>query len=401
MLNTNYREQLKPIEARLKEIKGQCDAAAGEELQALLTESEELTQKRSDLLAKIDIAERGNFTPAKTEGGMGISAHYDGGFSHQHTILPHMHMQVGEQRGKDLKDGKSVKYEARAMVIGTSNIVLPQHQANTINPTFNQVSSLIDHVDIMPLPGGETFDQPYAVQHGEGDYTAMSTNYHDVETVFDYATVSKTKVTAYEEAPEELVKLAHAPYDLEIQNSIRKALRRKLTREILIGDGASGHFVGIFGAPAAIDAAKDQSIAAIDEFTLDEIIYSYGGEEDVESVQALILSKPDLLAFSKVRDANGNRVYSISHNGNTGMINGVSFILNSACKPLSDTGTASGDFVMTYGNLKGYMMAVFSDVEVMRSTDYKFKQGQICHKGVVFAGGNVVSKDAFLRIKKA
>jgi hypothetical protein len=56
---------------------------------------------------------------------------------------------------------------------------------------------------------------------------------------------------------------------------------------------------------------------------------------------------------------------------------------------------------MAYGPLSNYMLTIFSDMDVTRSTDYKFKQGMIAHKGVVFAGGNVVSKNGFLRVKKA
>ena len=55
---------------------------------------------------------------------------------------------------------------------------------------------------------------------------------------------------------------------------------------------------------------------------------------------------------------------------------------------------------MAYGNLKNYQLAVFSDIDVKRSDDYKFKEGMIAHKGVVFVGGNVVSYKGFVRVKK-
>ena len=56
---------------------------------------------------------------------------------------------------------------------------------------------------------------------------------------------------------------------------------------------------------------------------------------------------------------------------------------------------------MAYGNLKNYQLTIFSDIDVKRSTDYKFKEGMIANRGVVFAGGNVVSYNGFLRIKKS
>lgn len=47
---------------------------------------------------------------------------------------------------------------------------------------------------------------------------------------------------------------------------------------------------------------------------------------------------------------------------------------------------------MAYGPLSNYQLTIFSDMDVQRSTDFKFKQGMIAHRGSVFAGGNVISK---------
>ena len=85
-----------------------------------------------------------------------------------------------------------------------------------------------------------------------------------------------------------LQKLPAANYGAEVVKGISTSIRKKITREILVGDGDSGHFVGIFDNGAtAIDAATDIDFAEIDEETLDEIIYSYGGDENVEDVAVL------------------------------------------------------------------------------------------------------------------
>ena len=55
---------------------------------------------------------------------------------------------------------------------------------------------------------------------------------------------------------------------------------------------------------------------------------------------------------------------------------------------------------MAYGPLSNYELATFSETEVKRSTDSKFKEGMIAHRGVVFVGGNVAAHNGFLRIKK-
>jgi len=304
-----------------------------------------------------------------------------------------------EKRGKDLM-------EHRAVTVKSSNLVIPSHSSSTINPTFNDTSSLIDRVSHLELNGGEAFRQPFIKSYGTGEYTEEGANYAEAEPVFGYAEIGKTKVTAYAETTEEVRKLPAANYDAVVQGGMSKALRKKITREILVGDGKSGHFTGIFHNPTAagdrvIDPATDiTTITKIDENTLDDIIFAYGADEDVEDAAVLILSKKDLREFAKVRGADKKKVYEIKTNGNTGTIDGIPFIINSACAPLSDPATAKDTYCMAYGSLSNYQAVTFSDVEIQYSTDFKFRTGNIAHRGSVFMGGNVVAWNGFIRVKK-
>lgn len=304
-------------------------------------------------------------------------------------------LETSEKRGQALM-------ENRAVTVGSGNVVLPKHSATDIRPTFNEVSTLIDRVSSKTLKGGESYQQPYIKSYGEGDYTTEGNDYNTSETTFGYADITKAKVTAYSEDTEELQKLPAADYDAEVMKGITVATRKKLTREILIGTGATNRLAGIFSAAAtAIDSATDLEISAIDASTLDEIVYSYGGDEDVEDAAVLILNKLDLKAFAKLRTSDGKKVYNVVSQGNSGTIDGVPFIINSACKAISDAKTTAGQYNMAYGPLSNYQLTIFSDMDVQRSTDFKFKQGMIAHRGSVFAGGNVISKNGFLRVKKA
>lgn len=117
----------------------------------------------------------------------------------------------------------------------------------------------------------------------------------------------------------------------------------------------------------------------------------------------LILNKKDLKAFAQLRTTDGRKLHEIKFNadGNSGTIDGIPFIINSACKAISDPATVAGDYCMAYGPLANYMLVIFSDIEILRSTDYKFRQGVVAHRASIFVGGNVVAKNGFLRIKKA
>lgn len=301
---------------------------------------------------------------------------------------------ASEKRGQALK-------EMRSVTVGASNIVLPVYKATDIRPGFNEVSGLIDRVNTKTLIGGESYTQPYHAGYGTGDYTAEGADYNEADPTYGFVTINKAKVTAYSEDSEETAKLPAAAYDADVMANVRIAVRKKLTREILVGTGAANRLAGIFTAAAtAINAATDITETAIDENTLDEIIYSFGGDEDVEDAAVLILNKSDLKAFAQLRTADGKKLHNIVARGNTGTIDGIPYIINSACKAISSAATVAGEYSMAYGPLSNYMMTIFSDLDVQRSTDYKFKSGMIAHKGVIFAGGNVVSKNGFIRVKK-
>lgn len=119
----------------------------------------------------------------------------------------------------------------------------------------------------------------------------------------------------------------------------------------------------------------------------------------MEDIAVLILNKMDLKKFAKLRDKQGRKVYTIVNHGNTGTIDEVPYIINSACAEISTDAENAGKYCMAYGPLSNYEVAIFSDIDAQKSTEYKFKQGQIAYKASVFMGGNVVAKNGFIRVK--
>lgn len=310
------------------------------------------------------------------------------------------------KRGKALMSGEKIKRKFDAKnAISSSSTVLTQYTASDVKPTFNEVSSLVDRVKAIYLPGGESYKRGFVKGYGTGDYTAEGADYNSAEPVFGYAEMAKTKITAYCEEPEEITKLAPDAYDSVIGGSTETAIRKFLSKQILVGAGGAGKLYGIFYNPTSsdddiIDRDTDISLSAIDKDTLDTIVYAYGGEEDVEDVAVLILNKADLKAFATCRLSDGSKAYTVVNRGNTGTIDGIPYIINSACGAISKSATSSGTYCMAYGPLSNYELPIFSDLDIQRSTEYKFKQGQIAHRGDIFAGGNVAAYNGFLRVKK-
>ena len=295
---------------------------------------------------------------------------------------------VMEQRGKDLK-------EKRAIKVATGKALLPEHTGNMLNDTFQPVSTLVDIVASENLNGGESYKEAFVVSYAEGGITAEGTDYTDAEPVFDYAPMNKIKITAYAEISEEVKKLPNIDYAAKVQDACLIALKKKLSSQIINGTGTD-QLVGVFASPIAIDDDKDVEITAIDNNTLNEAIFNYGGDEDVETQAALILNKKTLKALAEVKTTDGKPAYNIDVQNKT--INTIPYIINSNVKDFESA--TNGNFIMAYGDPAAYKVVVFSPVEIMESTDYKFKQGMICFKASVFVGGNVIKQDGLLRIKK-
>jgi HK97 family phage major capsid protein len=388
---------VKEMKARLRAINTEAaNTTDTEVLNKLLAEAEDLNAKIDEAKNRARLRQLAGGAAESPEGTEGANGG-EGGSDPENAAT---------KRGKTLLAGNKVsRVFAVKNTLSSSSAVLTQHTATDVKETFNEVSSLVDRVKVIPLPGGESYKRGFVKSYGEGGYTAEGADYTTAEPTFGYASMSKAKITAYCEEPEEIKKLAPAAYDSIIEGSTEIAIRKKLSKQILVGAGGDNSVTGIFFNPSStsddiIDRSTDIELSAIDENTLDTIIYGFGGEEDVEDVAVLILNKADLKAFATCRLSDGKKAYTVVNHGNTGTIDGVPYIINSACKAVSNSTTTAGAYCMAYGPLSNYEMPVFSDIDIQHSNEYKFKQGQIAHRGDVFVGGNVAAHNGFLRVKK-
>lgn len=320
--------------------------------------------------------------------------------------------KVLEERGQALKDGKSIKvdYEDRAVTVSSGSVLVEKKYKRTIDESFQGVSALVDRVNSIQLDGGDSYSVAFEKGYGEGDYTAEGADYSETEPKVDYVETGRAKITAYTEVTDELTKLPNIDYQALVVKRVRDAIRKKLGGQIIAGAGTSNTIKGIYNADTKVLPTSDGAdieIGVIDEDTLNTVVFAYGGDEAIEDEQVLILSKKDVEAFSKVKDTTGRFVYRITRNGQTGRIGyaqggvDVPFVINSACKALSDDATGEGNFTMVYGALSSFELPVFSALEIKESRDYKFKQGIIAYRGDVIVGGTVSKYKGFVRIKKA
>lgn len=307
--------------------------------------------------------------------------------------------EVIEKRGNALKNGEKVYIEHRA--VASTSTALGTVASGDITPTFEQVGTLDTLVNEVHLEGtgAESYKKPFAKTIGEGGITAEGADATPAEPTFDYASINKVKITAYAEVNEEVEKLPAARYDAEVSNAVVGALRKKIIGQIIGGSGTD-ELVGIVNAPVSIiTAAQRKTVATVDENTLDNIIFDYGGDEDVEGDAYLVLNKLTLKEFAKVKGTDKRRAYDIVVRGNSGTINGIPFVCTS--KLAAFGAVKAGDPYLIYGKLKGYELAYFADIEVLKSTEYKFKQGVTVFKASVMCGGSPAMYNGFMTVQKA
>jgi HK97 family phage major capsid protein len=315
-----------------------------------------------------------------------------------------------EQRANDFVKTNKVEFsvdEVRAVTIGSGNLISPKPVQNTINEKFNEVSSVVELVNVVSAEGMTEYEVPYVVSYAEGGIIGEGADYTEGEPVFDYATIKPIKISIYTEVTEEVSKLTPVAYLSKIRQAALIALRKKVARLIPLGNPAAtpAEFTGILHADAITDSPLEFS--AIDEKTLRKIAMSYGGDENIIGNAVLLINKNDLIAFGDVRGADKKSVYEITPdagNPNAGVLSdgglAVRYVINSALKALSDAATVATTPCMIYGIPGSYELALFSPYEIKVSEDAAFKKGMLAIKGSVFVGGNVVNSNGFLIIEK-
>lgn len=316
------------------------------------------------------------------------------------------------EKAEELRAGKAIKLstgiEKRAVTVSGSGVLVPARTKREIADSYDKPSSLVDRLNVVPMDGGESYDVPFEKTIGEGGITKEGEAATTAEPTFDHVATNKVKVTAYAEVSEEVEKLPDADYLTRVQQSVTKALKKKIGKMVITGSESDDpkSFNGIYNTPAKVITGNDDvSIASIDADTLNTIVFALGSDEETEDEAILILNKADLEEFAKVKDADGKFTYKITRNKGTGKIsyqNGsaeVEYVINSACNSLTKASTKDIK-TMIYGALENFELPVFSEIEVKVSDDYKFKEGMKCIKATVMVGGTVSKYNGFVRVLK-
>ena len=307
--------------------------------------------------------------------------------------------------GKPTVISAEAQREVQKRAIASSTTQKPAAYKSTLEEAPNQVAQAIDLVAHVPMKGAARYEVAFEVDVTDADYTAEAGAYTTAEGTFNTNDTVATKLTAKAVVNEEVKELNTIDYLDAIINNVKKSLRKKASKEIVAGDGTTGHLRGIANAPAKVMPADYKlDVRAFDKNTLRNIIMAYGGDEDVTSPLTLFLNKNTLNEFLAVELKSGDPAYNVKFEGTGGTISEakggleVPFSINSGFKAFS--AEVAGKTFAIYGDPQKYELPEFSDMIVVENDAIYQDKGQIAFFGHQHLGGVVAGYKAFLPIKK-
>lgn len=287
-----------------------------------------------------------------------------------------------EERAKKFAETEKMTIsneEARAMLVSSGKIATPT-QVSGINELNNEVSSIVDMVEIEDCEGMGSDKVAYEFTATEAGVTSEGETYHAGETVVDYVEIKPTTITTIADISRQVRKQSPLKYEEKVRKNALLALRKKTSGLIVEKVLASALNVAL-------------TLDAIDEKTLRKIALNYGGDENVIGAAVLFLNKKDLVKFGDVRGSDKKAVYEITpdaSNPNVGTIKDggltVKYCINS--------NLAEGK--LAYGQPVKAKLDIFGNYEVTVSEDFKFDKGLLTIRGNADVGCDVVYKDGFV-----
>lgn len=313
--------------------------------------------------------------------------------------------QDREEMGRALAAGERVKIDiidtlaslrTNAGTLASGSIVAPTGGGAEIHDGFaGQVSSLIDQVNAVSLAGMSSWEEPYVVSDMEAKHGKIAEVAGTARAATD-PTFAKAKLSAHEVSVTSFVdrnigRLSPADYAAKVQTMALRALRRKINDLIVNGDGqASPDIFGLLNAKNTdgnpIFAAL-ADVKAIDENTLNSLVFGYGGDEMIGGNARLLLTRKSLQAFGALRGTNEKqRLYKITRdaaNPNIGTIeDGGLIVPYTLC-------AAMGDKALAYGDPLNYMLALFGEYVIRVDESVKAVERMHTILGDISVGGNL------------
>lgn len=324
-------------------------------------------------------------------------------------------MEQRMQLAKQLKEKRTMTIDAaevRATLIATEGVAKPT-VVDGVRQPFNVLVNILDQVKVVNRKGAGAYKVSFKKTHSAATTKTDGTAQTPSDPTFGTVTITPTQIAVTSYVSTEIENVSPIDYYSEVRNSASIAVRLKLAQDILTkiksstdDESSPAAMYDTLTASASNGLLTSSSPAGkIDANTLRRIVMSYGGDANVYGSAVLYLNKNDLIAFGDVRGTNEKRaIYEITPNAanpNIGIIRdgglSVPYCICPTLTAHADTAqTTSAIQTMIYGAPLNYELALFGDLQVKVSEDYKFAEGLYTILAKATVGGSIVVPNGFV-----
>lgn len=282
----------------------------------------------------------------------------------------------------------------------SGSLVAPTGGSSQINDGHNaQVSTLVNQVRVEIFEGLNAYEEGYLKSMQEATDgsvgTVSGTSRQASDPVWKKAKLLAHEVQVTSFVDRNISRLSPANYAAKCQGYAMRALLRKANALICNGDDLGTHeMYGIINAKNTDNEnifSTASNVTAIDENTLRDLVFGYGGDEEVASQARLVLSKTSLDAFGKIKIKSDDhrKLYDITQSGNTGTIKeGGLIVPYTICSSI-------GDSKIAYGDPMAYLLPLFGPYSIRIDESVKSVERMIAILGDALIGGNLTVDKGF------
>ena len=333
-----------------------------------------------------------------------------------------------EERGNALMKGHEVKFSPlevakalfvpqqveKSVTLATGTLAQPTGAGSTIRDALGYgVGAIIDQVYVQDLTGMAAYLEPYVISEPDAVGAKVSTAAGTARTAsadptFGVARIAPYELTTTSYVDRNIARLTPANYYAKVFSMAMKSMRRDTVKMIFNGDGQATN--DMFGIKTAKNVAGSSifstlEVSAIGPDLLTELMFAYGGDEELGGNCVLYLNKKDLLALGKLRGTNEKkRLFDIvpdASNPNKGTIREggtiVPYSISNKLTALSAaTQGAEATQTMVYGDPQNYELGLFGDYTVRVDESVKAVERMLTILGDAMVGGNLIVDKGFV-----
>ena len=332
------------------------------------------------------------------------------------------------ERGNDLMKGKEVKFSPlevakalfvpreteKSVTLATGTLAQPTGAGTNIRDALGYgVGAIIDQVYVQDLTGMSAYLEPYVISEPDAKGAKVSTAAGTARTASSDPTFGVAKIAPYELTTTSYVdrnisRLTPANYYAKVFNMAMRSMRRDTVGMIFNGDGQASN--DMFGIKTAKNMAGSTIFATLEveeigPDLLTELMFAYGGDEELGGNCRLYLNKKDLLALGKLRGTNEKRrlfdIVPDAANPNTGTIREggtiVPYSISGKLTALSASAKGSAAIqTMVYGDPMNYELGLFGAYTVRVDESVKAVERMLTVLGDAMVGGNLIVDKGFV-----